>query len=168
MAYTLDTLVSDCRVALAEGGNGLAGVKSAVERALADTAFLSDHITCHAPPPERLVIHEEPKGGFCVCVHVYDGAKIGDPHDHGPTWAVYGQAEGETEMTDWEIVSPAEGDAPATVRKTKTYRLIPGQAHCYPIGAVHAPIRTAPTRLLRIEGTDTAKITRSKIVPLDA
>ena len=165
MTYALDDLVADCRAALAEDPDELEGVRIAVEKALADPDFVAQHIASRNPPPERTVIHEEPAGGFCVCVHVYDGPKVGDPHDHGPTWAVYGQAEGETEMTDWEIVSPAAGEAPATVRKTTTYTLLPGQAYAYPVGVVHAPVRVAPTRLLRIEGTDTAKITRTKIVP---
>jgi hypothetical protein len=27
---------------------------------------------------------------------------IGGPHDHGNSWAIYGQALGWTEMTEWE------------------------------------------------------------------
>ena len=42
--------------------------------------------------------------GFCICGHVYANEAIGFPHDHGSSWAVYGQASGETEMTDWEIL----------------------------------------------------------------
>ena len=28
----------------------------------------------------------------------------GEPHDHGSSWAIYGLAEGDTEMTDWKVV----------------------------------------------------------------
>lgn len=167
MTYTLDGLVTDCRAALLENGDGLEGVRQAVARALADSTFVETYVANAVMPPERDVIYEEPNDGFCICVHVYPSAKVGSPHDHGPTWAVYGQAEGETEMTDWEIVSEPTGTSPAKVRKAKTYTLKPGDAHAYPVGAVHAPIRRAPTRLLRVEGTNTAKITRTPIIPID-
>ena len=56
--------------------------------------------------PERNILYEDPELGFCILGHVYHGAKESTPHDHGPTWAIYGQAAGETIMSDWEMVSP--------------------------------------------------------------
>ena len=90
-------------------------------------------------------------------------AGIGQPHDHGPSWAIYGQATGETEMTDWKIVEPGSGDRPALVRPDKTYEMRPGDARFYDVGDVHSPKRTAPTRLIRIEGRNLDHVPRSNI-----
>ncbi|MDW3205070.1 MAG: hypothetical protein R8L07_05955 [Alphaproteobacteria bacterium] len=165
MAYTLHDLADDCREALKSGESpeALTQVRDFVRKALADPDFMAANLLNREPPPERDVIHEDPDLGFCICVHIYADAKPGSPHDHGSTWAIYGQGEGETEMTDWQVIRPAAGDRPALVEKTRTYTLKPGDAHIYPTGAVHAPIRYGATRLLRIEGTNTDRIQRTRI-----
>lgn len=162
MSYDLDALVADCRAALRDGESeaALDQVRAAVERALADSGFLKAFITDRTGP-DRDIVHEDEELGFCVCVHVYGGARSGEPHDHGPTWAVYGQADGETEMSDWRMVSPPKGREPAVVEETRRYTMKPGDAHVYPTGAIHAPLRYAATKLLRIEGRNTDTIRRT-------
>jgi predicted metal-dependent enzyme (double-stranded beta helix superfamily) len=166
MGYSLEEFTADIRAALQadEGAAGREAVRILVERALAD----ADFIATNAPPDaneERNVLFEDPELGFCICAHVYKGEKMGSPHDHGPTWAVYGQAAGETEMTDWRMVSPPEGDKPGKVEQTRSYILRPGDAHAYAPGDIHAPLRRGPTRLIRIEGKNTDRIERT---PLEA
>ena len=109
---------------------------------------------------DRDLLYQDPDLGFCILAHNYPGPKASSPHDHGPSWAIYAQARGETEMRDFEMVTPADGDRPGTVRATRTYRLTPGDAHVYNEGDLHAPTRTGPTSLLRVEGTDMSKVTR--------
>lgn len=164
MSYTLDQFAADCRKAL-EDNPGLAGqeqVCGLVEKALQDKTFISTHLDGD-DLPERAVIYEDKELGFCICAHSYKGEKQGNPHDHGPTWAIYGQAVGETSMTDWKIVKEPSGDAPGEVVKTDTYVMKPGDAKLYPVGAVHAPYRDAPTKLIRIEGVDTMKVKRTPL-----
>ena len=162
--YTLEAFAADCRAALKAdpGPAGREKVRQCVERALKDGEFVATHLGPQATK-ERDVIYEDKELGFCICAHVYDGARKGQPHDHGPTWAIYGQAAGETEMTDWRIVAPARGESPAKVELTRTYRLRPGDARLYNVGDVHAPMREGPTRLIRIEGVDTMKVKRTPI-----
>lgn len=164
MAYTLDNLIQDCRSALSadQGREGRERVCAAVANALKDPTFVAEHISPDLTQ-ERSVIYEDPDFGFCVCAHVYRDAKDSQPHDHGSTWAIYGQADGITEMTDWEIVEAATETMPAKVKQIKAYRLEPGDVHLYEVGDVHAPYRDAPTRLLRIEGEDTTRLTRTPI-----
>jgi len=164
MPYSLEQFAADCRAALeAEPGlDGQEAVRQHVVRALKDEAFLAEHVAEDADQ-ERRILYEDPDLGFCICAHVYKGEKQGFPHDHGPTWAIYGQAAGETEMTDWRIVSPAEDGNPAKVDLDRTYKLVPGDAHIYPAGAIHAPYRDGPTRLIRIEGQNTDHIERTSI-----
>ena len=66
-------------------------------------------------------------------------------------------------MTDWRIVEEGEGDKPALVELVETYALEPGQARLYDVGAVHAPRRERPTKLIRIEGQNLDNVQRSNI-----
>lgn len=164
MSYTLEEFAADCRRALQKDSSmaGVEEVRTYVEKALQDADLIAEYLPPDADK-ERRVIYEDPKLKFCICAHVYQGPKDGSPHDHGPTWAIYGQADGETEMTDWEIIKPASGDEPALVKQTRSYSLKPGDAHAYPAGAVHAPLRNGPTRLIRVEGQNCDHITRTPI-----
>lgn len=165
MAYSMNQLIADCRDALKNGESlsALQTVRGHAEKALRDPDFVTTILSHRSAPPEREVLYEDPDYGFCICAHIYDGAKIGFPHDHGPTWAIYGQAEGTTEMTDWAVTAPASGDQPAKVSETRRYTLKPGDVHLYPAGDIHAPIRVAPTKLLRIEGRNTDRIERTPL-----
>ena len=78
----------------------------------------------------------------------------------GDPLAIYAQVRGETEMTDYELVSPASAEVAGKVRALRSYSLRPGDAHVYDEGDLHAPARTGPTCLLRIEGTDMSKVKR--------
>lgn len=168
MAYSLNSLADDIRQTLRDNpaANGPAAACQFVEKALTDQTFLDTHFGPDKTGP-RHIIHEDPELGFCICVHVYQDAKNGEPHDHGPSWAIYGQAEGETMMTHWRIVKPAEGDDPALVEEVESLALKPGMAHFYKVGDVHAPNRSGLVKLLRIEGANLDKIIRTKIKPID-
>ncbi len=164
MSYTLDEFATDCRNALKNdsGPDGIEEVRKYVEKALKDENLVAQHLPEDCDQ-ERRVLYEDPELKFCICAHVYQGPKEGFPHDHGPTWAIYGQAAGETEMTDWEIVQPVDGNNPALVKQVRSYALKPGDAHAYPVGAVHAPLRNGPTRLIRVEGENTDNLKRTPI-----
>lgn len=166
MAYELEQLAGDIRAALL-AAPGVVGRKRAcgfVERALRDDAFVETHLKDRAPGAlPRELLYEDPELGFCICGHVNGDAAIGEPHDHGPAWAIYGQARGRTEMTDWRIVEAATDGKPARVELVETYALEPGQARLYDVGAVHAPRRDQPTKLIRIEGQNLDHVQRSNI-----
>ena len=167
MSCTLEEFAAAIRAALqaAPGRDGREAVRRLVEKALADADFVARTVPADSGA-ERRVLYEDPELGFCICAHAYTGAKLGKPHDHGPTWAIYGQAAGETEMTDWKVVEPPAGDSPGRVARTRTYMLRPGEAHLYEPGDVHAPLRHGPTRLIRIEGQNTDRIQRTKLEAL--
>lgn len=164
MGYTLHQFAADCRATLKAdpGPAGREKVCEFVQKALQDEDLRKQYLHDNVEK-ERTVLYEDPELGFCICGHVYNDQRQGSPHDHGPTWAIYGQAEGETMMTDWDIVTPASGDQPAKVKLGRKYKLVPGDAHVYNEGDVHAPYRDKPTRLIRIEGVDTMNVKRTKI-----
>ena len=168
MTYTLEQFAAECREALAadSGRAGKEGVLACVKKALASPEFLETHLGPDATA-EREIIYEDPDYGFCICAHVYQGARTGGPHDHGPTWAIYGQASGETEMTDWRIVTPPADGKPGKVELSRVYTMKPGDAHLYDVGDVHAPRRMSSTRLIRIEGCDTMKVQRTPLMAVE-
>jgi hypothetical protein len=163
MPYTIDQFSADCRAALLKepGPGGRERVREFTEKACADREFVAQHLGPHAEA-ERKVLYEDPDLHFCILAHVYKGAKSSAPHDHGPSWAIYGQAAGVTEMTDWRLVEKPTTDKSGKVAKVRTYKLTPGMAYLYAEGDLHSPRRESETRLIRIEGVDLAKVKRDK------
>ncbi len=160
MGQTLEQFADACRKALQAqpGSAGRQQVCELVQNVLGDAEFVKTYITDDLP--ERKILYEDPDLGFCILGHVHHGAKGSKPHDHGPSWAIYGQAAGETLMTDWSLVAPPTEENPGKVRHVRDYSLKPGQAHFYDIGVLHSPSRLGPTKLLRIEGTNMERVKR--------
>ena len=164
MTSTLDQLGADIRKALKAdpGIGGKEAVAKLVSTVLRDEAFVAKHLTPEQCRP-RKVLYEDTELGFCICGHVYESAAHGGPHDHGPTWAIYGVAAGDTEMTEWRIVRKGEGEQATLVEPVETYLMKPGDSHFYDVGVVHSPRREGPTKLLRIEGRNLDRVRRSNI-----
>jgi predicted metal-dependent enzyme (double-stranded beta helix superfamily) len=162
MAYDLEQFSAACQSILTvdPGPAGREKVCALVQEVLTDEAFVAKHLGDDVP--ERKILYEDPKLGFCILAHNYTGAKESLPHDHGPSWAIYGQAKGETMMNDWALITPATEQQPGKVRHVRTYSLKPGMAHVYNEGDLHSPRREGPTRLIRIEGTNMDKVRRLK------
>ena len=160
MDFTLDSFASECRRILKEDSSpvGRGKVRELVQEVLKDEKFLATYLNENTP--DRQVIYEDPELGFCICAHMSHGAREANPHDHGSSWAIYGQAIGETEMSDWEVLEPAAEDKSGKVRRSRVYSLEPGMAHIYNEGDVHSPKRVTTTGLIRIEGKNTQKMKR--------
>jgi predicted metal-dependent enzyme (double-stranded beta helix superfamily) len=162
MTTTLEGFAAKCHDLLkAEPGPaGRDKVRALLEAALKDGAFVSRYLDDKTP--ERKILYEDPELRFCILAHSYKGAKMSPPHDHGPSWAIYGQAHGETEMSDYRLLEPASEDTPGKVKMLRSYKLTPGIAHVYNEGDLHSPSRAGPTRLIRIEGVNMEKVKRLK------
>ena len=169
MSYTLDQFSSDCRAALLKdpGPVGRELVRQYTEKACSDPDFVAKYLGLDADG-ERKILYEDPELGFCILAHVYRGSKNSPPHDHGPSWAIYGQAVGVTEMTDWKIVEKGEAGKPSLVEPVRTYEMKPGDAHFYDVADVHSPRRAAPVKLIRIEGRNLDHVKRSNIKAMNS
>src|SRR5580700_12267578 len=134
MAYSLEQFTADCKAALQAdpGAAGREKVRDLVSRALKSPEFVATYIP--AGTPERKVLYEDPELGFTILAHGYQGAKNSKPHDHGPSWAIYGQAEGETIMTDWALVERPSDGKPGRARHVCDYTMKPGMAYLYEPG----------------------------------
>ena len=72
-----------------------------LERLLENKDFVAQ--TCGEDAPLGLkVLYEDKDLGFQVLAHVNDKARKSPPHDHGASWAIYGQAIKHTDMIEWE------------------------------------------------------------------
>jgi len=159
---TIEQFAAACHDILKAQPNpaGRSKVCNLLQEYLKDEQFVSTYIKDETP--ERKILYEDPELGFCILAHHYRGAKVSGPHDHGPYWAIYGQAKGETEMNDYALLEPASADKPGKVKKTRTYKLTPGVAHVYNEGDLHSPKRVDSTKLIRIEGVNMEKVKRFK------
>lgn len=160
MGYDLEQFSAECHRILKEdrGVEGRKKVCALVQQVLKDEKFVAANLGDDVP--DRKVLFEDPELGFCILGHVHHGAGSSKPHDHGPTWAIYGQARGETVMTDYSPVArPTEGQ-PGKARRVRDYKLTPGMAFLYNEGDLHSPRHDGPTRLIRIEGRNMDKTKR--------
>jgi hypothetical protein len=164
MAYELEQFIADCRAILQRdsGPPGREDVRQHLEKLLANTDFVAR--TCGEEVPSGLkVLYEDKDLGFQVLAHVNDKARKSPPHDHGASWAIYGQAVKYTDMIEWERVGG--DDKHAELKEAKRYRLNPGQAGIYQNGAIHSIDYPDRARFIRVTGTNLDKIQRVRFDP---
>ncbi len=161
MSYDLDQFVSDCRAILGRdaGPGGREEVRIRLERLLADQNFIRQYCGDDAPQGLRL-LYEDKDLGFQILAHINDKARVSPPHDHGTSWAIYGQATLYTEMTEWERVDDGREGTRAALRPTKKYRLTPGHAGIYQDGTIHSIDYPDKARFIRVTGTNLDSIPR--------
>jgi len=165
MSYSLEQLSTDIRSQLQvdAGVSGQRNILAFVTKALLDDAFVEQHLKAEECRP-RKVLFEDPELGFCVCGHVYEkGMSKVWPHDHGNSWAIYGLAAGDTEMTDWEVVEQGDESNATLVKPSRSYELKRGDCHLYEVGAIHSPLIGVAAKLVRIEGSNLDRVKRSNI-----
>ena len=159
MAYELNEFIADCRAILQRdpGPKGREDVRQHLERLLANKDFVA--ATCGEDVPTGLmVLYQDKELGFQVLAHINDKARKSPPHDHGASWAIYGQAAKYTEMIEWERVGG--NDKHAELKETKRYRLNPGEAGIYQNGAIHSIDYPDRARFIRVTGTNLDNIHR--------
>jgi predicted metal-dependent enzyme (double-stranded beta helix superfamily) len=160
MPYDFDQFIADCQNVLARdpGPGGREQVRVNLERLLANADFIRTCCGDDAPRGLKL-LYEDPKLGFQVLAHINDKARVSPPHDHGASWAIYGQATEYTDMIEWERTEGADPEH-ATLKPKKKYRLMPGHAGIYQDGTIHSIDYPDRARFIRVTGTDLDKIHR--------
>ena len=164
MPYDLDQFVSDCCSILKRdpGPSGREAVRTRLERLLSNAEFVEEYCGAQAPRGLR-VLYEDPELGFQILAHINDKARVSPPHDHGESWAIYGQATGYTDMIEWEREDDGRNPEFASLKPAKTYRLTPGRAGIYQNGAIHSIDYPDRARFVRVTGTNLDKIDRIRI-----
>jgi hypothetical protein len=163
MAYTLEEFCRDCAASLRAdpGAGGKERIRRDLERLLAENAFVAAHC---GPDAEQgvHVLHRDPELGFCVLAHVNREPRTSPPHDHGSSWAIYGQATVYTDMTEYRRLDGAGGPGEARLEVARRYRLEPGHAGLYDVGAIHSIAYGHDARFVRVTGADLEHVPRLK------
>ncbi len=154
MGYTLEDFCRDTRSILEAGDDheGRDGVRQKLEALLADPAFRAEYVGSDSPSGMRQ-IYEDPELGFCVLAYNMGAPRSSPPHDHGDSWAVYGQASGHTDMTLW---SAADG----CIEPIRSFRLDAGQAGLFDVREIHSIQYDEGARFVRVTGVDMNLVAR--------
>ena len=164
MPYDLDQFIADTRAALKRdpGPAGREKVRADLERLLTNKDFVAQ--TCGEDVPAGLkVLYEDKELGFQVLAHVNDKARKSPPHDHGDSWAIYGQAAKYTDMIEWEREDDGGDPKHAKLKPAKKYRLEPGHAGIYQDGKIHSIDYPDYAKFIRVTGTNLDNINRIRI-----
>jgi hypothetical protein len=154
MAYSLDEFCGDCHDILIRGSDdaGREQIRANLEKLLANADFVSETFQDDMPASKRALYHDEDTDVF-VYAHVQEEGKRGNPHSHGASWAIYGNAVGITNMTMWHRTN-AETDDHAELEITEEYAITPGVARAYGPNLIHSTQHPGKAWVIRVTGTD--------------
>ena len=166
MAYTLEEFCTDTRQALKEnpGHAGRDKVRELLEKLLDN----KDFVAANCGPDAREGIHtlyHDKETDFYVLAHINTKSRKSPPHDHGTSWAVYGQAIGHTDMTMWDRLDDGKKPGYAEIREGRKFRLTPGKAGQFDVREIHQIEFTENARFVRITGTDLATVPTYRFDP---
>lgn len=133
-------------------------VRLRLEVLLQDSAFCDQYVGEDATSGIE-EIYEDPELGFCVLAYNMAEPRQSPPHDHGSSWAVYGQASGYTDMTLWSVIK--EHDAGhIDIEPTAEFRLNVGQAGLFDVGEIHSIQYDQGAKFVRVTGMDMKRVER--------
>jgi hypothetical protein len=160
MNSALDQFCSQARASLKSRplSDALPQIAAALGKLLSDPAFVAQTFSDEMPPSKRVLYHD-PETDMHVLAHVQEGNKVGKPHSHGASWAIYGNAREYTEMTEWRRVNP-QSEEHAVLEAVAKYRLGPGQTRAYGPGVIHSTAHPKKAWVIRVTGTDLDQLPR--------
>ena len=166
MAYTLEQFCGDCRAIIKAAPRvetALPQVAEKLKQLLVNPAFVAETFNDGTPPGKRALYHDAETDVY-VMAHVQQAGKGGSPHSHGASWAIYGNALGQTIMTEWRRVNP-ESEDHAVLEIADKYALGPGQSRAYGPGVIHSTAHPEKAWVIRITGGDLDKLPRYHFRP---
>ncbi len=161
--YGLGDFCTDIKTALTtqDGDAARETIRTQLEELLKNQGFISAN--CHEDAEVGAhVLYQDDELGFMVLNHVNDEGRKSPPHDHGESWAIYGQAVGHTDMSEFDRLDDEAEDGKAEVQKVNEYRLTPGLAGMFGPRQIHAINFIDGSRFIRVTGTDLAQIATRK------
>jgi predicted metal-dependent enzyme (double-stranded beta helix superfamily) len=91
------------------GDGGREKARDCLARLLKEKDFVQKHCSPDHKPGTTLLYRDE-ELDFNVLAHCFKGGAKSPPHDHGTSWAIYGQALGHTNVEVWRRKDGARGD----------------------------------------------------------
>lgn len=165
MSYDLEQFTADCRAILRRdpGPGGREQVRQGLERLLHNEEFVRR--TCIDSPRGLHLLYEDRELGFQVLAHLNEKPRMGPPHDHGQSWAIYGQATEYTDMTEYDRVDDGSDTTHGQLKIARKYRLSPGEAGIFQDGKIHSIDYPAKSCFVRVTGTNLDRIPRIMFDP---
>ena len=166
MAYDLDQFIADCRdhaEARSRPRRPRAGPRQS--RAAAAQPGLRREVLRRRTSPRGLkVLYEDPELKFQVLAHINDKARVSPPHDHGASWAIYGQA---TQVDRHDRVGARGRRHRSQARQAQAGEEVPARTRATPAStrtarSTRSTIRTT-SRFVRVTGTNLDNINRIRI-----
>ncbi len=161
MSYTLEQFCDDCRDILSSqpGPAGRDAARAKLEQLLVDEDFKAKYLSEDQEPGVK-TLYEDPDLEFCVLAYRAGADRTSPPHDHGNSWAIYGQAEKHTDMKMYNRLDGGDGAGDAKLEMIKEFRLDPGMAGLFDVGEIHAIDHPKGARFVRVTGTDLNHVER--------
>jgi predicted metal-dependent enzyme (double-stranded beta helix superfamily) len=162
MSYLLENFCDEVRAILTAGDDsaGRDQIRQKLELLLQDDAFCAEYVGSEESSGLKQ-IYQDPNLHFCVLAYNMADARTSPPHDHGTSWAVYGQAEGYTDMTIWDAADGSDGN----IKPVRTFRLEPGQAGLFDVREIHSIQYPVGSKFVRVTGADMSLETRRVFDP---
>lgn len=161
MGYTLQDFCADIHAILKEENTpaGRQKVRAQLEKLLTNETFVEQFC---GPDKKAGVykLNEDPTTGAVVLAHVMDDAHVSPPHDHGKSWAIYGQAAGQTTMREYGRTDDGADPEKFELEKTGEYTLNKGNVGVFDVGVIHSIDYTDKARFVRVTGVDLDTIDR--------
>ncbi len=155
MSYELKDFCDETRTILKsdQGDAGREKIRQNLGKLLANKEFVDANC---GPDAERGIhpLYHDDETDFHVLAHIYEKGTQSPPHDHGSSWAVYGQALGHTDMTVWARKDDGSVDGHAEVEPVKEFRLNVGDVGVFHPGMIHSINFPDGARFVRVTGTD--------------
>ena len=161
MSYSLVDFCDDARAILSESDDhdGRDKIRQKLELLLRDAEFCAAYVGPDNDPGVSQIF-EDPDLHFCVLAYNMAEPHTSPPHDHGGSWAVYGQAAGYTEMTIWSAADSSDGKDNGNIEPVRTFRLEPGQAGLFDVGEIHSIQYPGDAKFVRVTGVDMSQEAR--------
>lgn len=158
MSYSLNDFCSDTRSILEKRDDhgGREQIRRKLEQLLRDRDFRTEYLADDATGVSQ--IYADPELDFCVLTYSMTAPRTSPPHDHGESWAIYGQVAGHTDMTIWEAGN-------GNVTPVRTFRLEPGQAGLFDVREIHSIEYGEGAKFVRVTGVDLSNVSRRVFDP---
>ena len=139
------------------GDDGREIVRQKLEQLLANREFIAEH--CSADKPKgNILLYRDPELDFNVLCHRFGANSESPPHNHGTSWAIYGQAAGVTEVKVWRRKAHDPKTGHAEIEVEQEYKLPTGKAGLFNPGVIHSIAFSSGSRYIRVTGTDLNKL----------
>jgi predicted metal-dependent enzyme (double-stranded beta helix superfamily) len=109
----------------------------AVGELLQDKSFLKDFGLPVAGEYQTYLLYKDPERGFIVTASTSRDKLYRPPHDHGPTWAVYGVYSGQIQMTRYKRVDDRRVEGYAELDQVADFAARGGMVDAIMPGGIH-------------------------------